>query len=148
VSGGRRQARPAPERRGTDYHRMSIGQKQAYQRSRMREPAVACPKCETQLMPADLLAHFEQRCTGPREPGPKSRWISWRAALDLDVVAETLEGWLRRGMVRSRGDGLDRELLEQDVVLLVAWARTLEGVPPIPHPPGGLGTSGAGRRHG
>jgi hypothetical protein len=31
----------------TSYHRMSIGAKQALHRERMREPAVACPVCET-----------------------------------------------------------------------------------------------------
>lgn len=86
---------------GERYRRLSVGAKQVAHRERMREPAVACPRCDAQTPPADLLRHVET-CAGPRDPHPLSRWITWSEALDLGVRPRTLSGWVQRGWVRSR----------------------------------------------
>jgi hypothetical protein len=54
----------------SDYHKLPIAQKRAEALARAREPAVTCPDCDTQVMPADLLAHLRDRCPGQRDPGP------------------------------------------------------------------------------
>jgi hypothetical protein len=106
-----------------NYQRLSIGQKQALHRERMREPAVPCPVCETQTTAADLLEHVEIRCPGPREPNPNASWINWRQALDLGVPRETLSRWARQGVVRMRGELQDRRYLLRDIAVRVAARR-------------------------
>ena len=49
-----------------DYNRAPVGEKQAYHRDRMREPAIACPYCETRTTVAGLLSHIDERCKGRR----------------------------------------------------------------------------------
>lgn len=103
------------------YHLMSAAEKRAASLS-VREPAVTCPDCDTQVMPADLLAHLEHRCPGPREPGPSSKWVTWREALALGVPKMTLSDWVRRGRVRMRGERGDRRYLLRDLSLrIVHW---------------------------
>lgn len=104
----------------TQYHRMSIAQKQAHARERMREPAVTCPVCETQTTAADLLVHLDTRCPGPREPNPNASWISWRQALALGVPRATMNWWVTNGLVHVRGELQDRQYLLRDVVLKLA----------------------------
>lgn len=115
------------------YQKLSITQKRASDLARVREPAVTCPSCDTQVMPVDLLAHLEQRCTGPRDPGPSAKWVTWREAvaiirrampqLQLSEAAAMmrLSRWShpdRRGniVVRPRGDRGDRKYLHSDLV--------------------------------
>lgn len=102
------------------YHRLPAARKQAHSLDRMREPAVTCPRCDTQVMPADLVAHVEQRCAGPREPGKGSIWVGWREALALGPSRGTLSYWVKRGYVRVRGDVQERKYLLRDLAVRVA----------------------------
>lgn len=103
------------------YHRLSVAEKRAASLARMREPAVSCPGgCGMLIMPADLLAHLEERCPGQRDPGPGAKWITWREALALGVPKMTLSRWARRGDVRTRGDRGDRRYLAGDLAVLLA----------------------------
>lgn len=111
----------------SDYHRMTLAEKQAYHRGRMREPSVVCPACETQLPPADLLRHIDQTCPGPRDPHPQSAWVSWREALALGVRGYTLSRWAARGQVRHRGEVQDRRYLLRDIAVLLARRKLLRG---------------------
>lgn len=106
------------------YQRMSIGEKQARHRERMREPAVACPVCETQTTAAELLEHVAHRCSGPREPNPHAAWITWAQALALGVLPGTISRWVKRGTVRVRGEPQDRRYLLRDLALRLAAVRT------------------------
>lgn len=110
--------------RSTTYQRLSIGEKQAVDRERMREPSVSCPGCDTQTTASDLLAHVAQRCPGPREPGPGAKWVSWRDAVAVGVPKETIAFWARRGDVRTRGARGDRQYLLRDLALRVALRRS------------------------
>lgn len=73
---GKLQPPVGPHARPASYQRLSVAEKQALHRARMREPAVVCPVCETQTGASELLEHIEMRCTGPREPNPHASWIS------------------------------------------------------------------------
>lgn len=74
-------------------------------------------------MPADLLAHVEQRCDGPREPVASSRWLSGREARELGVPQQTLSFWARTGLVRCMGGPMDRRYLLRDLALKIAQRR-------------------------
>lgn len=104
------------------YHRMSAVQKRTEALSAAREPAVACPSCDTQVMPTDLLAHGE-RCTGPRAPVPGSKWVTWREARALGVLPGTLSKWIERGHVRFLGERQDRRYLLRDLALRISVSR-------------------------
>ncbi len=104
------------------YSRMNIAQKQAHQREVMREPSVVCPVCETQTTAVYLIKHVT-RCTGPREPNRHSKWVSWRDAMRMGVPRETMSRWVKRGLVRVRGELQDREYLLRDIALRVAARR-------------------------
>jgi hypothetical protein len=106
----------------TDYHRMSVAEKQAYSRVVVREPAVHCPTCDTQTTAADLIAH-SARCQGRRDPHPGSRWITWREALALGVARATMNQWVNAGFVRVRGELQDRRYLLRDLVVRIAAKR-------------------------
>lgn len=110
--------RPSP--RSADYHRLPIAQKRAMAAATQREPAVACPRCDTQVMPADLLAHIEQRCTGPREPGALDKWVGARDPIVRNVPKGTRAYWVARGFVRVRGGAMDREYLLRDLAKRIA----------------------------
>lgn len=102
------------------YHRLPIAQKRAEGLTRMRTPSVTCPLCDTQVMPTDLLAHLELRCSGLREPGPGDKWLTWKEALALGVSGMNLSLWSRpdkngRIKVRARGNRGDRQYLERDL---------------------------------
>lgn len=104
----------------TAYARLSVAAKQARHREQMREPAVTCPRCETQTTAADLVPHLEKRCAGPREPHPQSRWIRRTDALKW-LPKRTLHRWARQGLVRQRGQGRGRrEYLLRDVTRQLA----------------------------
>lgn len=107
----------------SSYHRMSAAEKQAASLSAVRELPVACPRCDTQLMPDDLLAHLDQRCTGPREPGPGSKWVNWQGALAMGIPKLTLIRWVRAKHVRYRGGRGDRMYLRRDLVKRLALRR-------------------------
>lgn len=104
------------------YHELSIAEKQAESLARVREQPVACPSCGTQVMPADLIAHVEQRCSGPRDPGPGAKWITWREARAL-VPKRTLVRWVDGGRVRFRGGRGDRQYLYRDLAQNLAQRR-------------------------
>ena len=106
----------------SSYHRMSAAEKQAASLSAVRELPVACPRCDTQLMPDDLLAHLDQRCAGPREAGPGSKWVNWREATAL-VPERTLKRWVQARHVRYRGGRGDRMYLRRDLVKRLALRR-------------------------
>lgn len=99
----------------SDYHKLSLQQKQAAALSSMREPARTCPWCDTQLTRSDLLRHMETRCPGRREPGPGAKWLVWRDAIAL-VPKRTLIRWTHRGHVRTKGGRGDRLYLHGDIV--------------------------------
>jgi hypothetical protein len=99
---------------------MSVAQKQAHQRDRAREPSVVCPVCETQTTAADLIAHVETRCSGPREPNPAAKWVTWSEAMALGVQAMWLSRWVKRGEVRAMGERGDRRYLLRDIAVRFA----------------------------
>lgn len=102
------------------YHTMSIAEKRALSTANVREAAIPCPSCLTQVMPADLLAHVQQRCSGPREPGPGSKWVTFREVRAHGVPKQTLTDWVKTGKVRRRGSRVDYEYLWRDLVVLIA----------------------------
>lgn len=109
--------------RANRYRRLTLAEKQVRQRDQMREPSVTCPRCETQTSPADLVQHVQERCTGPREPHPQSRWIRRTEAMRM-IPEYTLQRWARRGLIRQRGQGRGRrEYLLRDVTRLIALRR-------------------------
>ncbi len=98
------------------YHRLPIAQKRAENIARVRELAVTCPGgCGTQVMRVDLLAHLRQRCPGQLEPGPSSKWVSFREAREL-VPKRTLARWVKDGHVRIKGGRGDQLYLHGDLV--------------------------------
>lgn len=108
----------------SSYHKLPIAQKRTEALARVREPAVTCPDCDTQVMPTDLLSHIMDRCTGRREPGLGAQWLTWGEAVKMVKLAGLNEfvvsKWVRRGEVRHRGPRGDREYLFRDLVLKVA----------------------------
>jgi hypothetical protein len=106
----------------SDYHKLSIGEKRAQALATVRESAIACPSCDTQVMPADMPRHLE-RCGGPREPGVGSKWITWQEALALGVPRQTIARWRQRGWVRTQGGRGDRKYLLRDLVKKMASRR-------------------------
>lgn len=104
----------------TSYQKLSIHEKRARDLTSVRESAVSCPSCDTQVMPVDLLVHMEQRCQGPRDPGPSAKWVTWREALAMGVPANTLARWARSGFVRYVGERQDRKYLLRDLALKIA----------------------------
>lgn len=106
----------------SSYHRLPIAQKRVEALARVREPAVTCPSCDTQVMPTDLLSHMEQRCSGPREPGPGAKWVSWQEARSI-VPERTLVRWIERGFVHVRGERGDRQYLHRDLATRVSQLR-------------------------
>lgn len=107
---------------GPTYARMSLAQKQRVAVERQREPAVACPRCETQTTAADLLRHVGT-CPGRRAPHPASKWVGWREAIDLGVSRSTLSFWAHRGMVRVQGEPERRRYLLRDLTVRIANRR-------------------------
>jgi len=116
--------RPSP--RPALYHRLSIKAKREAWSARAAEPPLRCPRCSAATPARDLLRHLAERCPGPSAPHPASRWLAMPDALKLGVSRRRLGRWLRRGQVRARGEGADRQVLERDLVALVAMARALE----------------------
>lgn len=106
----------------SSYHHLPIAAKQAFHRERIREPAVTCPNCDVQTTPADLIEHVRKRCTGPREPGPGSKWITLREALEV-VPRGTLARWTKTGVVRVRGERQERMYLLRDLAVRIARRR-------------------------
>jgi hypothetical protein len=104
----------------SDYHKLPIAQKRAEALARAREPAVTCPDCDTQVMPADLLAHLRDRCPGQRDPGPGAKWLTHREVMALGVPRATLAKWTRDGHVRFVGELQDRRYLLRDLSLKIA----------------------------
>jgi len=102
------------------YNKLPIAEKRAVDLARVREPAVTCPSCDTQVMPVDLLAHLESRCPGPRAPGPGAKWVTWREALAMGVPRVTLHRWVENGFVRFAGEKQDRKYLLRDLAIKLA----------------------------
>ncbi len=105
------------------YHKLPIAQKRTEALTRIREPAVTCPSCDTQVMPSDLVAHVDDRCKGPREPGPGAKWISWREAVAMGEPPAAISRWVNSGIVRIRGPQKNRQYLERDLAWQVAMRR-------------------------
>lgn len=104
--------------RPSAYHRMSTAEKQQVVQGRIAEPPVSCPAdCGTRVMPADLLRHVEERCPGPRAPGPASKWVRRRDAQAMGIPPMTLSRLARAGKIRSRGTGMDKEYLHRDLAV-------------------------------
>lgn len=99
---------------------MTVAEKQRQSLDEMREPAVACPRCETQTTAADLLRHIEERCQGPREPHPQSKWITWLEARTLGASDRSLRRWVDRKLVRVQGEPWRRRYLLRDVAKRLA----------------------------
>ena len=107
----------------SSYHRMSIAEKRAVSLASVRESPESCPNgCGTTLMPADMLTHLDQRCTGPRAPGPGAKWITWREAKRI-VPERTLVRWIERGAIRYQGGRGDRKYLYRDLAVRVSQLR-------------------------
>lgn len=104
----------------SEYHRLPIAQKRAQALAVARESSVSCPACDTQVMPADLLKHMDERCTGLREPHGGSKWVVWGEALKLGIAKGTLHYWVDTGRVRWRGELQDRQYLLRDLVTIIA----------------------------
>ncbi len=104
------------------YNRLPLAAKRAEDLAHVREPAIACPGCDTKVMPVDLIAHLDERCGGPRDPSPLSLWVNWRAALGV-VPERTLLRWVDRGRVRFKGGRGDRLYLFRDLAQHVAQRR-------------------------
>jgi len=102
------------------YHKMGIVQKRSEVLARVREPAIACPTCDTQVMPVDMPSHLRERCPGPREPGPGAKWIPQQEVLALGVPRSTLAGWIRRRQVRVAGARPNRRYLMRDIAWKIA----------------------------
>jgi hypothetical protein len=113
-----RKLAPEVTERATSYQQLSIADKRRQDLAKMREPAITCPVCDTQVMPVDLLSHLE-RCERGREPGPGAKWITWKDAIAL-VPSRTLKRWVRRGHVRFKGGRGDRLYLARDLIVRVA----------------------------
>jgi len=105
------------------YQRMTLREKQAVTLENMREPAVRCPRCDTQTSARDLLAHVTRRCPGPPAPHPHSHWVNWRDALAVGLPRTTLTRWVNRGEIRVRGERRERQFLLRDLALRMAWRR-------------------------
>jgi hypothetical protein len=101
------------------YHLLPIAEKRALSIESQRERAIACPGCDTQVMPIDMPAHL-QRCQ-PREPGPLDKWVSARDPIVRDIPKATRSRWVERGFVRVRGDRMDREYLLRDLAKRIAF---------------------------
>jgi len=102
---------------------LPIAEKRALDLARVHEPPVSCPDCNTKVLPVDLLPHMDQRCPGLPEPGPSSRWLNYRQAIDFGVRPRTLDRWTRNGQIRSRGGRGERQYLERDLVVRIAQRR-------------------------
>lgn len=76
-----------------------------------------------QVMPADLIAHRDQRCAGRPEPGAGAKWVNARDAIVRSVPKATLSYWVAQGFVRARGARMDREYLLRDLAQKVAARR-------------------------
>ena len=120
--------RPPP--RPAAYHLLSAADKQKLHRGKMREPAVACPRCETQTTVADLPRHLST-CAGPRDPHPLSEWLTWTQALALGVRQGTLSKWVASGKVRARGRRWRRQYLRRDIARRIAESFQVETFPTV-----------------
>ena len=106
------------------YHELSIAEKQAHALANVREQPVACPSCDTKLMPSDLISHLD-RCGG-HEPGPRDKWITHSQALALGVKRQTLSYWVKTKWVRTNNAGRgDRQYLERDLVKRIAFRKVI-----------------------
>lgn len=110
--------------RPSEYHKLSVAEKQAVAQERLVEPPLSCPRdCGTRVMPADLPQHVAERCPGPKPPGPGSMWVDHAQALKLGVDRVTLHRWVQRGEVRRIGARGDGKYLLRDLVQRVAVRR-------------------------
>jgi hypothetical protein len=101
------------------YRRLSIQAKQARHRSKMSEPAIACPVCEVQTTVVDLARHAGA-CPGHRPAHPLSRWVSWSEARRLGIPRATMGRWIERGDVQVQGERRARRYLLRDLVKRMA----------------------------
>lgn len=105
------------------YGRLSVADKQALHRERMRESAQVCPFCGTHTVVGQLERHVRTTCTRERAPHPLSKWLTWSEVLALGIPKGTLLYWIQRGIVQTKGTPGHRLYLYRDVEL--AHVRTL-----------------------
>lgn len=98
------------------YNKAPLSKKEAIVRDRAREPAIACPYCETKTTVGDLLGHIDDRCIGRRPEHRLSKWIPRKDALALGVPPRTLRRWVTAGWVRTRGKFKLRRYNKRDLV--------------------------------
>lgn len=103
-----------------DYRRLSLVEKQALSRARIREHPVRCPGCDAATTASDLVTHVQHRCPGQQAPGPTSLWIGWRDALRMGASGRMLSFWAQRGHVRWKEGMQERRYLMRDVAMRVA----------------------------
>lgn len=119
-----RRATSAVARRPRSYHRLDVRSKERYARDRLREPAIACPACETQTTVRGLVQHLDERCPGRRPPHHLSEWVTWDEAMGVANPAgfhgSQVGDWIRDGLVRTRDDGPARRYLLRDLVQVIA----------------------------
>lgn len=118
------------------YRSLTKAEKEAEVYGRLREPAVACARCEVQVMPSDMPRHLESACPGRREPHPLDRWLTWAGAMGLGVAKATMYRWIRAGEIQVRMVSGTRRYLERDIVKLMS-----RQIPRFPH-----GTNGRKRK--
>lgn len=111
----------------SDYHKLSVADKERVQRESLREPAIPCPYCEAKTTVADLLAHIEKRCPGERPMHPQMKWVSWREALTYGVKRKSLSRWASNGDVRVDGRPGRRRYLLRDIVRMMAKKNSTVG---------------------
>ena len=105
-------SRPSP------YQRLTVAAKQARQRERMREPAITCPLCETQMGVADIFRHD---CNGSRPIHPLEEWLSWSELLAFGVPKATASRWVSEGRIQYQGPLSRRRYRRRNIAIMVLW---------------------------
>lgn len=105
------------------YRSLSKAQKEAEIYGSLREPPIACVRCEVQVLPFEMLRHL-QACAGKREPHPLSRWITWAEVVSMGVAVRTMRRWRRSDLVQTKRINGTRRYLERDVAKLLSMEGT------------------------
>jgi hypothetical protein len=96
----------------SDYHRMSVAEKERH--NRQHDTPARCPECYQAIMPTDEEAHVD-RCQGRPAPGPRSRWLTHREVLALGVSKAVLARGVRAGKLRTKDHGGRNRYLMRDI---------------------------------
>ena len=101
----------------TDYHKMSVAEKELY--NRQHDIPTRCPVCHVAVMPSDERAHVE-RCTGRPAPGPQSRWLNHRDSIKAGVRKQRLSELAKTGRIRTKDCGGRKLYLMRDITRFLA----------------------------